>query len=290
MKNYCCVATSSRAWAQQIAVNYIKRSYHRFVMVPLPKHKAPAVIDRKIITKYNIDITDSARLWRKREGYARYQYIRRDRIGMILIGDPTGPKNRGKLSILMSQEKYKKLITEYGENLYCSTPETDSNGNVVIDFEKEEGGYYIINEGTEEEAKIPRIKHLYQYPICHEGYEIRYRNGIGSVRIDDQSYEALRRRLLGAADQRDLKAINEIFNRLRLQPFAPVKSQLWKLVDELNGYLTKRHIRGMTVPYSVVGKCLRRVTGPLTVPPGKYPTQNVKNNQKPWSKKERRAA
>ena len=298
---YCCVATSSRAWVQQVAVSYVQRGYHRFVEVWIPRRKDYAVADRKIIAKYNIDLTDGKKRWRKRNGYARYQYIRRGRFGVILIADPEVPedvdpavqKRKNALWVVMTREHYAKVLAEYGENLYCSacSPCKEDPGNkVTIDFEKEEGGHIVTNEGTQEEQKIPRIKHVYQYPICHEGYQILYRNGHASVRIDGRSHETLRRHLLETAGQRDLKTIKEIFNGLRLQPFAPVKSQLWKLVDELNVYRTKKRIRGKKIPYSVVGKCLQRQTGPLVVPTGEYPSPVIINNQKPWNEKQRQAA
>ncbi len=264
MKEYCCVATSSRAWVQQVAVSYVQRGYHRFVEVWIPRRKNYAAIDRKIIAKYNIDITDSARAWRKQQGYARYQYIRRGRFGLIMIADSEGPSSKTSLSVVMPHEKFTKLLTEYGEELYNAPCSQDSEGNVTIDFEQEEG---------------QRTKHLYRHTICHEGYEVRYRNGHASVRMDPRCYEAVRNRLLRLANEPDLTQMKEVFKELRFQPFAPLKAQLWKLVDELNVYRAKKYIRGKKVPYSVVGRCLRRHTGPLVVSSGGNTMQNVDGKQ-----------
>ena len=248
---YCCVATSFRAWAQQVAVSYVQRGYHRYVDFWIPKHKDPVLIDRKLIAKYHIGISDSARSWRKRNGLARFQYIRHGRFGLILIAE--GRQDGFPPTVVMPHQTLKDLLAQYGQDLYRSSHTPTPNGQVVIDFEKEEG---------------KRMKHLYREAICYGGYEIRYRNGRASVRIDGRYYEALRTRFLSLAKHPDTRHLQEAFRELRFQPFAPLRSQLWKLIDEVNAYRKSQRIEDKKVEYEVAGPCLRRQTGRLVLPPG----------------------
>ena len=231
-------------------MSYVQRGYRRYVDFWIPKHKDPTAVDKKLIAKYNIDISDSARSWRKRNGLARFQYIRHGRFGLLLIADPYGDQHGDELRVMMPYEKLMKVIAEYGADLYRSNWNITTTGQVLIDFKQEED---------------KRLKHLYQHAICYGGYEIRYRNGHASVRIDGRYYGALRTRFLGLAKQPDPTHIQEAFRELRFQPFAPLKSQLWKLIDEINAYRKKNRIGGNKIPYSVVGPSLRRQTGPLVV-------------------------
>ena len=270
---YRCVATSTRAWVQQVAVSYIQRGYHQYVGFWIPKGKDPTAVDRKLIAKYHIDISDSARSWRKRSGLARFQYIRHGRFGLLMIAD--SGEEEGPPSVVMPRERLMEVLAHYGADLYRSRWRELPDDQVMIDFEQEEG---------------VRMKHLYRDAIFYGGYEIRYRNSHASVRIDARYYEALRTRMLDLARQPDLKPLREAFHELRFQPFAPLKTQLWNLVDELNKYRAKRQVGGRRVPYSVVARCLRRQTGPLVVPTGRITNQGCDGKERTWIEQEKKAA
>ena len=73
---YRCVATSPEALVQQVAVCYLRHGYWWYVTGRIPDGKDPQAVDRKLITKYGIDLTERQRTHRKQRGLANMQYIR----------------------------------------------------------------------------------------------------------------------------------------------------------------------------------------------------------------------
>ena len=81
---YRAVATSLVGFVQQIACCYLRHGYWFYVTGNIPARKDPEAIDRKIIAKYGIDVSESTRARRKRAGRANLQYIRFDRLFVIM--------------------------------------------------------------------------------------------------------------------------------------------------------------------------------------------------------------
>jgi len=81
---YRCVATSLEGFVQQIAVSYIRHTYWWYVAGLVPEQKNPEALDRKLIAKYGIDISDTTRWRRKQLGKANLQYIRFGRQFVIM--------------------------------------------------------------------------------------------------------------------------------------------------------------------------------------------------------------
>jgi hypothetical protein len=81
---YRCVATSIAGFVQQVAVSYVANGYWFYVAGCVPKGKDPAAVDRRLIEKYDIDISKWAKARRKRAGLANLQYIRFERFFLIL--------------------------------------------------------------------------------------------------------------------------------------------------------------------------------------------------------------
>lgn len=73
---YRCVATSVEALVRQVAVSYVCNGYWFYVFGRVPPHKDPTGVDRKLIGKYVIAVSPSARVRRKRRGDANIQYVR----------------------------------------------------------------------------------------------------------------------------------------------------------------------------------------------------------------------
>ena len=73
---YRCVATSPEGLVQQVAVSYLRHGYWFYVTGRVKAGKNPAEIDRKLINKYGIAISERERSRRKRRGLANLQYIR----------------------------------------------------------------------------------------------------------------------------------------------------------------------------------------------------------------------
>ena len=79
-----CVATSVRGFVQQIATCYLRHGYWWYVTGTIPQHKDPERTDRKLIEKYEIDITQWRRSWRKKNGMANLQYLRHEHFFVLL--------------------------------------------------------------------------------------------------------------------------------------------------------------------------------------------------------------
>ncbi len=89
--SYRCVATSAAGLVQQVAVSYLRHGYWYYVTGQIPENKDPATVDRKLLTKYDIDITERQRAYRKQQGLANMQYIRFERWFILLITDGHHP-------------------------------------------------------------------------------------------------------------------------------------------------------------------------------------------------------
>ena len=73
---YRCIASSPEGLVQQVAVCYLRHGYWWYVTGRIPKGKDPTVVDRKLVEKYEIALTDRQRAYRKKRGLANMQYIR----------------------------------------------------------------------------------------------------------------------------------------------------------------------------------------------------------------------
>lgn len=82
---YRCVASSPEGLVQQVAVCYLRHGYWWYVTGRIPAAKDPAAIDRKLIAKYEIALTDRQRADRKRRGLANMQYIRYGNWFLLLV-------------------------------------------------------------------------------------------------------------------------------------------------------------------------------------------------------------
>jgi hypothetical protein len=81
---YRAEATSLEGFVQQIACCYLRHGYWFYVTGYVPARKDPRTIDRKLIAKYGIDVSESTRARRKRAGRANLQYLRFDRLFVIM--------------------------------------------------------------------------------------------------------------------------------------------------------------------------------------------------------------
>jgi hypothetical protein len=73
---YRCVASSPEGLVQQVAVSYLRHGYWFYVTGRIKPGKDPRALDRKLIEKYQIAISERERTARKRRGLANMQYIR----------------------------------------------------------------------------------------------------------------------------------------------------------------------------------------------------------------------
>ena len=75
-REYRCVAKSPEGLVQQVAVSYLRHGYWFYVTGHIKTGKDATAIDRKLIAKYGIDISERERADRKKRGLANMQYIR----------------------------------------------------------------------------------------------------------------------------------------------------------------------------------------------------------------------
>ncbi len=88
---YRCDATSPEGLVQQVAVSYLRHGYWFYVSSRVKPGKNPESIDRKLIDKYEIAISERERCRRKRRGIANLQYIRYQNWFIILATEGHHP-------------------------------------------------------------------------------------------------------------------------------------------------------------------------------------------------------
>lgn len=81
---YRAEVTTVEGFIQQIACSYLRHGYWFYVTGQVRPGKDPRSIDAKLVGKYGIYVSESTRLRRKRAGLANLQYLRHDRLFVIL--------------------------------------------------------------------------------------------------------------------------------------------------------------------------------------------------------------
>ena len=86
---YQCEATTVEGFVQQLAVGYLARhGYWFYVAGRVPaRTRGPRAVDRKLIGRYEVDVSKWAQARRKRAGQARVQYLRHGRF-FLPLGHP----------------------------------------------------------------------------------------------------------------------------------------------------------------------------------------------------------
>lgn len=76
---YRCRAVLLPAFIQQLAVAYVANGYWFYVHGWIPLNKDPKAVDRKLIEKYDIDVSKWERARRKKANLANLHYLRHGR-------------------------------------------------------------------------------------------------------------------------------------------------------------------------------------------------------------------
>jgi hypothetical protein len=84
---YRCEAQSPEAVVQLIAASYLRHGFYWYVTGSIPAGKDPAVIDRKLIAKYGIDVSEWERRHRKQRGVANAHYLRYQQWFILLVSE-----------------------------------------------------------------------------------------------------------------------------------------------------------------------------------------------------------
>jgi hypothetical protein len=81
---YNCEAHSLTGFVQQLAVAYVAKGYRFYVTGRVPERKDPVAVDRKLVERYGVELSQWARARRKRAGQAAVQYLRHDRFFVLI--------------------------------------------------------------------------------------------------------------------------------------------------------------------------------------------------------------
>ena len=84
---YRCETTSIEAAVQLIAASYLRHGYYWYVTGSIPESKTPTSVDRKLVAKYGIDITEWQRTRRRKQGLANAHYLRYDHWFILLLSE-----------------------------------------------------------------------------------------------------------------------------------------------------------------------------------------------------------
>lgn len=83
---YRCIATSPAAFVRQIAASYLPHGYNFYVTGHVPdRYVAQASeLDRRMVEKFDVNISKACRSKRRSEGIASVRYIRYERFWLLL--------------------------------------------------------------------------------------------------------------------------------------------------------------------------------------------------------------
>jgi len=98
-------ATTAAGFLQQLAVAYLGHGYWFYVTGRVPEGKDPAVVDRKLLAKYQVELSKWARARRKAAGLANVQYLRFGRFFVLVA-------TRGEHPFFKGEEHFKDAREE----------------------------------------------------------------------------------------------------------------------------------------------------------------------------------
>ncbi len=191
---YRCEAASPEAVVQLIAASYLRHGYYWYVTGKIPDGKPVDRVDRKLIDKYGIDVTEWQRSKRRKAGIANSHYLRHDRWFILMLTAGHHPL-RGST----------KAGGE-GEHLRDCR-------RVPIRF----SGYSISyrRSGLAQPAGQPDRWHAH-------------------VRIDSENYSRLKAHFESIAVHRSPENLAEEFRKIPYARYAPVRRQLLNILRRVN--------------------------------------------------------
>jgi len=136
---YRAEATSLEGFVQQIACCYLRHGYWFYVTGHIPKSKDPATVDRKLIEKYVIGVSESTRARRKQLGKANLQYLRFERRFVILATHGEHPFFHSESGSIHDIRHIPLKIGGYsisyrpGGRTRCGAPDQKSHAHVEIE-------------------------------------------------------------------------------------------------------------------------------------------------------------
>jgi hypothetical protein len=191
---YRCEAQSPEAVVQLIAASYLRHGFYWYVTGSIPAGKDPAVIDRKLIAKYGIGVSEWERRHRKQRGIANAHYLRYQQWFILMVSE--------------GHHALKQPAAKGGEGEHlrdCRRTPIRFNGYSIS---------YRRSGGTP--AGGPTAKwHAH-------------------VRIDDDTYRMLKSHFVDLATHRTADTLAIELGRIPFARYAPVRRQLLNILRAVN--------------------------------------------------------
>lgn len=193
---YKCETNSVIGFVQQLACNYLPSGYWHYTTGSIPSNKDPSVIDERIVSRYGIDLTRSARARRKAKGLANLHYLRYERFFVILATHGI--------------HEFHKAEAEYIKNVTRKQP---------IHFE----GYSLC---VQQGGFVAKDEHE-ALPVPDGKYRVR-------VQIGKRRYLELLAYFKDIALRRSAEELGKELYNLPFEPYAPIRRQLLRILLTVN--------------------------------------------------------
>lgn len=192
---YPCEATSVEGFVQHLACNLLPHGFYFYVTGRVPEGKDPRAVDAKLLEKYGIARSPSARARRKRAGLANLHYIRHGRTWVLLASHGQHPFFEAEAESIRDVRKVALKVEGYSLRVVQ--------------------GNYLRKEDPDA-------------PAVEDG-KLRVR-----VQIGRERYLDLKAYLLELAVRLPVEELSRMFFAVPFEPYAPVRIQLWNLLRWVN--------------------------------------------------------
>ena len=192
--SYRFEAQSPAAVVQLIAASYLRHGFYWYVTGSIPTGKDPDKTDRKLISKYGIEVSEWERRHRKQRGIANAHYLRYQNWFLLLVSE--------------GHHALKQPASKGGEGEFLKDCR-----RTPIRFQ----GYSISyrRAGATATGVVSPKWHAH-------------------VRIDDDHYRRMKARFLDLAVHRTAETLAAEFARIPFARYAPIRRQLLNILRAVN--------------------------------------------------------
>lgn len=230
---YRCSAVSIEGLVQQVAVSYLRHGYWWYVTGTVPEGKDPTSLDRKLIDKYGIQLTERERAFRKRSGMANMQYIRHDRFYILMCTEGLHPFRQAEAASLRDARKTPILVPRLARprksNKKRSAGST-SGGSVFEGYAISYRRGHWLRKSSAERKDYRQQRAAGRRP-CRGTRDVQWHS---RVEIERRTYKMLRAYYLNIAVQRSVSVLSKELGQVPYEPYAPVRQQMLALVRDIN--------------------------------------------------------
>ena len=188
-------ATSLTGFVQMLAANLLPHGYWFYVRGVVPEGKESVAVDRKLLTKYGVDLSRQQRARRKQAGQANLHYLRWKREW-----------------ILLATHGEHRFFADEAQSIRDARRDPISIGDYSLRVAR--GNFLQKADGALEAA-------------------VDYRHRV-RVQIGREKYRELRAYFLDEACRRSVESLSRELYLLPFEPYAPVRKQLLNLVRLVN--------------------------------------------------------